>query len=299
MRALKWMYAYIKPYRLLMGAGLVLDISITVMFVVSPYIIGRIVLEVLQEGKTERLLPYLGTMCGVIVVRSVFRYFQLLIFESASQSILFNMRRDLYARVESQSYSFFDENRVGDIMARMTGDLDAIRHFVAYETYAIPENILTLLFGLIMMFTLSVPLASAMLVIAPAVTIIAFKQSREIKPAYFNIREQYSHLNSVCEENIGGNRVVKAFAREDYEIEKLTKASGLYYQSHVKAASIGAKYNPMIETCAAALMLVSLLFGSLLIINGRMELWQLITFNGYLWMINNPTRMFGMFVNDA
>jgi ATP-binding cassette subfamily B protein len=138
-----------------------------------------------------------------------------------------------------------------------------------------------------------------MLAVAPVVCFCAFTHSRDIKPAFINVREQFSNLNSVCAENIGGNRVVKAFAREEHEIDKFSKANQAYYESNTRTSRVWAKYNPVIETCAAFLPFISLFLGSLLIIWGKMELWQLIMFNGYLWMINNPTRMFGMFVNDT
>lgn len=299
MHALRWVFPYVSKYKLKLIFGFILDITVTLLSLVNPYISGRIVADVLQAGRHEMLPTYLIIMAANTLFRSVLRYIHLLIFESTSQRVLFELRRDLYKRVHEQTYTFFDENRVGDIMARMTGDLEAVRHFVAYDLYAIPEGVLMFTSALVMMFALSAPLALCMLVIAPVVLVTAYKQSKAIKPAFRNVREQFSHLNSVCEENIGGNRVVKAFAREAYEIEKFSEANDAYSDSNKQTARIWSKFMPVMDTCANALSFFSLLVGSLLIIWGKMELWQLITFNGYLWMINNPTRMFGWYVNDA
>jgi ATP-binding cassette subfamily B protein len=238
-------------------------------------------------------------MAGNTVFRSILRYVQLLLFESSSQGILVSLRRDLYKRILGQSFSFYDVNRVGDLMSRITGDLEAVRHFTAYDSYAVPEAAVLFLSAIIMMFTLSPWLALSMLAVTPVVLFTAYRQGREIKPAFRNVREQFSNLNSVCEESIGGNRVIKAFAREEHETGKFTEANESFYNSNIKTADVWAKYMPVMETCANFLPFISLLLGSLLIMWGKMELWQLITFNGYLWMINNPTRMFGNYVNDT
>jgi ATP-binding cassette subfamily B protein len=295
----KWLLPYVKPYRGRLIVGLVLDMFVTLMSLINPIIAGRIVADVLQGGDRDILSLYLLIMIGNTLIRASMRYAQLLLFESASQNTVRALRKDVYARVLAQSYGFHDENRVGDIMARMTGDMEAIRGFIGYDCYAIPEAVLLFVSAIFMMFVLNVPLAMCILLVVPVVLYTARKQAKEIKPAFRNVREQFSHLNSVCEENIGGNRVVKAFAKEEHEIHKFNQANGKFYESNTKTALIWAKYMPVMETCAGAMPLISLLLGSLLIIWGRMELWQLITFNGYLWMVNMPTRMFGMHVNNV
>jgi ATP-binding cassette subfamily B protein len=299
MHAVKWLLPYVMPYRFRMGFAFSLDVVVTLLALINPYFTGRIVADVLQGGRNELLLTYLGIMVGNTLFRSILRYIQLITFESSSQYVMIALQRDLYRRVHQQTFSFFDENRVGDIMARMTGDLNAIRAFVAYDCYAIPESVLLFLSAIVMMFALSWQLALAMLAVVPVVLVTALKQSKHVRPAFRNVREKFSHLNSVCAENIGGNRVVKAFARERYEIDKFTEANQAYSDSNTETSRIWSKYMPVMETCASAMPLISILLGSLLIIWGKLELWQLITFNGYLWMINNPTRMFGWYVNET
>jgi ATP-binding cassette subfamily B protein len=282
-----------------MGIGLFLNMVVTLASLINPIFTGLIVADVIEGGRHELLPTYLIIMTVNTIARSIIRYIQLMLFETSSQGILVSLRHDLYKRILGQSFSFHDKNRVGDLMSRITGDLDAIRFYTAYDVYAIPEGILLFVSALIMMFTLSPWLALSMLAVVPVVMLTAYRQGREIKPAYRNVREQFSHLNSVCEENIGGNRVIKAFARENYEIEKFTEANTAFYDSNRKTASIWAKYVPVLDTCANVMPFLSLLLGSLLIIWGKMELSQLITFNGFLWMLNNPTRMFGGYVNET
>jgi ATP-binding cassette subfamily B protein len=219
-------------------------------------------------------------------------------FEDTSQKILFELRRDVYNKLHIQNFHWFDKNRVGDTMSRMTGDLEAIRSFIAFDSFAIPENVLLYFAAIIAMGIINWQLTLVLLVTTPVVIVVALKQSREIRPAFREIREQFSNLNSTCSENIGGNRVVKAFTKEAYEIEKFTKVNQAFYNANMNTAKVRIKYFPIMETCAALLPWLLLLVGGLMVIWGRMELWQMITISGYLWMINNPTRMFTWVVSN-
>jgi ATP-binding cassette subfamily B protein len=294
---MQWLLPYIKPHRIKMAFGWFFNILVTFLGLLTPFITGRIVAEVLQGGQTEKLTFYLLILVSNAAVRAGLRYSQLILFETASQNTVYALRKELYTRVLAQTFGFYDKNRVGDTMARMTGDLEAVRVFVGYTAYAAPESLLLFISATVMMFVVSPILAGCMLLVVPAALFVAQKQAREIRPAFKEVREQFSRLNSVCEENIGGNRVVKAFARENHEIYRFSEANEDYYKSNVATADIWAKYNPLMETCAGIMPVFSLLFGSLLIIFDRMELWQLIMFNGYIWMLNEPTRMFSMHVN--
>jgi ATP-binding cassette subfamily B protein len=223
----------------------------------------------------------------------------LLIFDSTSQRLILCLRQDIYAWVHRQNYGFFDANRVGDIMARMTGDLDAVRHFTAGVIYMIFENAVIFIAAIVMMFTVSWQLALMMLAVAPVILYCAARQSQRVKPAFFNIREHFSRLNSVCEENIGGNRVVKAFAKEDYEIQKFEEVNQGFYEAQIKASDIWRKYLPALDFCAGLLNVFLLLGGGVLVITGKLELWRMVTVNGYLWAVNNPLRMCGWLLNDT
>jgi len=299
MQALKWGLPYIARYKGRYILGQIINLINILLWLINPYIAGLIVHDVIQQGYHNLLPRYLGIMVGITFFRSIMRYFFLLLFESTSQKILFEMRRDVYHKLHIQNFRWFDKNRVGDTMSRMTGDLDAIRHFLAFDTYAIPENVLVYIAALIVMGTISLPLTAALIITTPVVIWVALKQSKEIRPAFKEIREQFSNLNSTAGENIGGNRVVKAFTKEAHEIEKFSKVNQNFYDANMASARVRIKYFPIIETCASLLPWILLLVGGLLVIWGRLELWQMITISGYLWMINNPTRMFMWVVNDV
>jgi len=297
-QAIRWGLPYVARYKYRLIFGFMVNMVVTIGALINPYFAGRIVADVIQGGRHYLLPQYLGIMVGNTLIRSIVRYWFRILYEDTSQKILFELRRDVYHKLHIQNFSWFDKNRVGDIMSRMTGDLEAIRVFLAFDMFAIPESILLYVSAIIVMGMISLPLTLSMMLLAPIVLIAAAKQGKEIGPAFRNVREQFSRLNSVCEENIGGNRVVKAFTQEAYEIEKFTKVNQAFYDSNTKTAQVRVKYMPILESCAALLPLILLLLGSLLVIGGHIELWQIITISGYLWMLDNPTRMFGWYVNN-
>ena len=298
MHSIKWGLPYITQYKGRLIFGQIINLINILLAMVNPYVAGLIVRNVIEGAQHDLLFRYLFIMIGITVYRSVARYLFLLLFETTSQKILFELRRDVYHKLHIQNFSWFDKNRVGDIMSRMTGDLDAIRHFIAFDLHAIPENVVLYIVAVIVMSTISLPLTLALLVTTPIIMFAAFKQSKEIRPAFRNVREQFSNLNSICSENIGGNRVVKAFTKEAHEIEKFTIGNQAFYDSNMEAAEVRVKYFPIMETCAAVLPLILIFVGGLITIWGYIELWQLVAFSGYLWMINNPSRMFTWCVND-
>jgi ATP-binding cassette subfamily B protein len=298
MRALKWGLPYVAKYKWRLIFGLFVNTINIGFMLLFPILGGLIVHNVIEGGQSELLPRYLAIMIVTTLYRSVTRYFFVLLFEDTSQKILFNLRRDVYHKLHTQSFAWFDKNRVGDIMSRMTGDLEAIRHFVAFVSYMVLDNVLLYIAAVVVMFTISVPLTISMLLSTPVLIYAALKQSSGVRPAFKNIREQFANLNSTCGENISGNRVVKAFTKEARETEKFTEANLAFFDANLDAAKIRVKYFPVMETCAALLPWFLLLVGGLLAIYGHLEVWEMVAFGGYLWMIDAPTRIFTWAVND-
>ncbi|MCL2047507.1 MAG: ABC transporter ATP-binding protein/permease [Defluviitaleaceae bacterium] len=299
MHALKWGLPYITRYKWRLIFGLLVNTLNVGLMLVNPYLAGLLVHNVIEGGQRELFVPYLAAMAGITLYRSVSRYLFVLLFENTSQKIIYNLRQDVYNKLHIQSFSWFDKNRVGDIMSRMTGDLEAIRHFVAFVSYMVIEHVTLYIAAVAVMCFISVPLTLAMLLTTPVLIFAAVKQSREVRPAFKNVREQFANLNSLCGENIGGNRVVKAFTKEAYEIERFSAVNGAFFDANMQTARVRVKYFPVMETCAALLPWLLILAGGLLTIYGSMETWELIAFGGYLWMIDAPTRIFTWAVNDT
>ncbi|MEW8986939.1 MAG: ABC transporter ATP-binding protein, partial [Bacillus sp. (in: firmicutes)] len=181
----------------------------------------------------------------------------------------------------------------------MTGDMEAIRHFTAWTIYMIFENATIFIFAIVFMFTIHPPLALAILSIAPVIAFFAFRLSRDVKPTFTDIRNQFAKLNSVVQENISGNRVVKAFAKESYEIEKFSVENEAFMDRNLKSAKVWERYLPVLDSLAGVLTVVMILVGGIMVINDSLTIGELVIFNSLIWALNNPMRMAGWLMNDV
>lgn len=298
MTPMKWFYSFLKEYRVRIIFGFVLVTVMAALAIIGPRISGEIVDRVIQGGEYGALPGLLAVLLAATVCRSILRFCVPYNFEICSQGILYKMRDAVYQKLLEEDFEFFNRNRTGDLMSRQTGDMDAIRNFTASTIYAIYECTLYFVFALIMVFTVNVQLAVSMLCILPFTALTTFLQMKAVKPAFHRIRRQFSSLNTYVQENISGNRVVKAFAKEDFEMEKFEKENDAYRDAELTCAAIWTKYVPVFELFSNILTVVLMLYGGILALRGEISVGNMVTVNGYLWMLNMPLRMAGWYIND-
>jgi ATP-binding cassette subfamily B multidrug efflux pump len=311
----KWVWSFLKKYSPVFFTALLFVVFLTLLNMINPLVQGLIVDHVIKGGRTgtqlmfagivikggqmEILLTLTGIMIGTTLLKSVFRYAYLYMFEYVSQSVTYNAREAIFKRVQELDFEFFDTTKTGDIMARMTGDLEAVRHFTAYVIYSLFLNFITFVSVMIILFSINATFTLILLCVAPLIGILTFKLASTVKPAFSAIREQFSRLNSTVQESISGNRVIKAFAKEDYEIYKFSRENEGYRDKNIEAAKIWEKYLPVLDSLAGALSVVIILVGGIMVIRGSITLGQLVTFNSFVWALNNPMRMAGWLINDT
>ena len=299
MQSIRWVWGYIRNFRIRLFSGLFLALVVSVLNMLNPYFAGKIVDKVIYGQENELLWIFLGSMIGVTVIKTIVRYNYQIMFERVSQSVIFNIREKLYDTLNQLDFRFFDQTKTGDIMARMTGDMEAVRHFTAWTIYMIFENITILLFAIGFMFYIHPPLALAMLAVTPIIGFFAMRLSFTVKPTFSAIRGQFARLNSVVQENISGNRVVKAFAKEGYEIEKFSKENEAFKEKNLDSSRVWEKYLPILDSLAGVLTVVMIVVGGYMVINQSLTMGELVTFNSLIWALNNPMRMAGWLLNDV
>ena len=299
MQEIKWIWKYVKPYRYRMGIALLLVLVATSLNMVNPYVSGIVVDDVIRAQKTDLLVSLIVIMVVATVIKSVARYVFRMLFESVSQKVIFKMRDDVYVRLQKLDFHFFDKTKTGDIMTRMTGDIQAVRHFVAGVIFMVFENLVTLIFAVTMMMWINIPLTLILLAVAPITGFYGWRLAAGVKPMFTAIRDQFAKLNSVVQENISGNRVVKAFAKESYEIEKFQKENEGFRERNLEAAKLWEKYLPVLETMAGFLFVIMLLVGGIMVYYGTMTIGELVIFSGVIWALSNPMRMAGWLINDV
>jgi len=298
---LKWFFSYLKKYRWLMISALIMVTLSSILAIFNPRITGYIVDEIIGDGsdiKVDLLPKFIGIMIGATILRAVLRFVFQWFFETASQGLLYDMRDGVYKNLLEKDFAFYNRNRTGDLMSRQTGDMMALRHFVAYVIYNLYESILLFVIAIVMIFSVDYRIALSMIAVLPITAYVTYKQSKAIKPKFSDIRDKFSSLNAAAQENISGNRVVKAFAKEDYEIEKFQKENEAYRDSELEAARVWVKYVPKFEFLSSLLVFMLMIVGGIMVIKGEMTYGHMVEITGYLWMLNNPLRMAGWMVND-
>ncbi len=294
----RWWWVLVKPVRgRFLSAFILTGISMSLATAVSV-VLGRFVDDVYGKGDFAKILPYCALIVGIPLFRSLVGLTYRFIYENASQDLLMRLRAGLYLHLQRLDTTFYERTSVGDIMTRMTGDIDMVRHFTSYVLMATAEQVIIFISGIIVMLTLSWQLTLASLIFAPAMVFIANKFRIEVRPIWDQVRKQYSRLNSVVQQNISGNRVVKAFVRKDYETAKFETENDGYRNINMKSAMMWVRYIPILDSLSNMLSVPVILLGAILVINGQMTLGGMVSFSGILFVISSPMRNLGGLINE-
>ena len=253
---------------------------------------------VVTEEVVQHLIFLVALLIGFTLFRTSFQYLSIMTYETCSQKLIFKLRRELYQNMQEQDQDFFSRVRTGDLMTRLTGDLDMVRFAVAWVIRQLIDCSVLFLTTSIVFLVTDWLFALSMLVVTPIIFALTYAFSKRVHPLYVDLRERLSQLNTCAQENISGNRVVKAFAREDYEINKFDQKNQDYMKANTKASLLWLKYSPYIDTLSQALSIAVLLVGGGFLISGRITIGTFTLFNSLTWTLTNPMRMLGMHLND-
>ncbi|HIS50242.1 MAG TPA: ABC transporter ATP-binding protein [Candidatus Gallacutalibacter pullistercoris] len=295
---LKWLWKYMGKKRHLFVIGLILSAVTSAMLIINPMLSQRLIDEVITPQNTALLLPLLGAMMAVQLVRLSLRYIMVICLEKNSQQMLDDIRRKMFDVIQNQDHIFFNRIRTGDLMTRMTNDLDMIRHSLAWISYMSVDSIIIFLVTLIYLFTVNWKLTLCLAAITPFILIITRVFSKIIHPMYVTLRARLSSLNTVAQENIEGNRVVKAFAREEFEKQKFDEKNQEFRESNLKATYVGVKFTPVIDLLSQSLTVITLLAGGIFMMNGELTAGEMMAFSSLTWALANPLKNLAMIIND-
>lgn len=303
---LRWLWNNMKGSRAAYITALMLSIVCNAMYITSPYFQSRIIdTFISNKNAAENLRTQKGLlwwlligMVGFTLLRTAFQYACNMYYETASQGMIYRVRTHLFRKIENQDMDFYDRYRTGDLMTRLTGDLEMVRHMVSWVIKGAVESVALFTASMIYFFTIDWKTALCIMAITPAIFVIRRKFSKKARVAYSRVRETASDLNTAAQENISGNRVVKAFAKEDYEIKKFREKDEVYRSANISAAKVWLKYQPMIDLAAGALSVVLLLCGGIFMIHRQLTMGQYVAISGLLWAVSSPMRNMGNYVND-
>lgn len=297
MDILKRIGGLIKVYQKRVYLGLFLQLIVIVTLLLAPYITKAIVNQVIPNRDMARLVPLAAMLMGMVLLRAVANYSRGLIMERVSQNVVYDLRTGLYSHLQELPYEFYDHNRVGEIMSRMTGDIEGIRNLIAGGIITVFDNSLKFIGGLVFMTFMSWQLTLALIIIAPILSVTAWQFNKRIRPVFRSIREQNAVLNTRTQENLAGIRVVKAFAREDYEEKMFLRDNQELLRLNLKATWVWSNFVPLMEVMSSLCTPIMIGVGGTLLFRGEMDLGTLIAITGYIGLITNPMRQLSNIIN--
>ena len=299
MQQIKWLWSIMdKSYHKWHILALCISAVTSVMLLINPSLTAVLVDEVIVGGNTEPLIRILMMMLIFKVLREGMRYFMVITLERTSQNTVYNLRTRLFTKLQHQDMRFFDRNRTGDLMTRMSADVDWCRHFLSYLDYVAMDSVVMFLSTSIYFFFVSWRLALILVCVTPLLMIITKVYSGKVRPLFVDMRDKLSDMNTAAQENIAGNRVVKAFAREEHEKDVFDCRSAAFRDANLDINKLWLSFYPAIEVLANAMTLITVFIGGLFMIQGNLSAGGLSIFTSLSWALSNPMRNLGNLLND-
>ena len=291
MEPLKWLWKYIRKYRISIVLFSILSPIFIGMAFLNPLIVGWFVDDVLYNGNGDRLVGYAVAILLVVVLKELIEYARRMLLEYISQGAVKSIRNTLYNKLQELDSYFYDRTKTGELMSRLTMDTDAIRVLLSATSQSIINLVFYIVIGFIVLFSINPTLTVVLFSVAPFILYFGYKLSKESKPKFIKTREANAQLNTVVRENIDANRVVKAYAREEYEIEKFEEKNKLYASTFMERIIVWTKYAPPMQFFVRFINVLFMLVGGISVARGVMTVGQFATFNGSLWCITTPMNL--------
>ncbi|MBI3923157.1 MAG: ABC transporter ATP-binding protein [Armatimonadetes bacterium] len=297
MRHLRRLAPYAKKNSRLIAISLFCSLLAQGAFLAMPKILGDIVDQVFRGGHRERL-PYFALLILLLsLFRGLINFVEIALGARFGQRILQSVRQDLYAHLCRLSFSYFDRTRTGQLISRITSDMEPVSMFLTWGFRMVFKNT-ALFFGVVIVcLRMHVMLTIVSLSALPLLTLTAMVIGGRLRPAYEAAREQLGVLTSALQENLQGIRLVKMYVREQEEIARFHRESELLREKNYLAQRLDSIYYPITGFWAGAAGLLVLWYGGLQVINGSLSLGEYVAFESYVVFMTMPMRMLGFMVS--
>ncbi len=289
---------FLRPYRRQLWGSLAFAWAAMGMTVLIPWLIGRAV-NAIQDGNKPDLLPLALAIVGAGILRLGLTVVRRLVAGRVSLAVEFDLRQLFYAHLQRLELGFFDGQQTGQLMSRATVDLQAIRFFLGYGLIFITQNLLTITLVTIVMVAINPLLALIALIPAPLIVFTASRYNRVSRPAQQEVAQRIAELTAEAEENISGIRIVKAFAREEYQLHRFQRAVARVFDQSIYSTKLQAFFSPLIGLLPQIGIALVLLIGGREVIDGTLSLGAFTAFYTYLLILAGPMRMLGVAMGMA
>ncbi len=297
LRDLAPLYAYMRRYRWGYLWGTLSCIASNAIWVLFPQVIQRAIDAMSHGVSRQRILVFAGLLVAIALVKGVFLYSQRWILIGISREIEFDLRNDLFRKLEEQDSGFYQRYRTGDIMARLTNDLNAVRMLLGPALMYSANTVFFTVGALFFLLRISPWLTLVAWAPMPLASILVQYFGSRIHIRFERIQASFSEISSQAQENYSGARLVRAFAREESEIGLFERLNRLYIARSLKLVQLMGMLWPTLEFILGISMIITLLAGGHLVVAHRISVGQFVAFNTYMIMLIWPIIAVGWVVN--
>ena len=288
---------YLGQHKVKLLTGILLVAGSSFVAVLPPLLIGRIV-DALTTGANLDLIGRLALiMVALAAVENVLRGLGRLRILDSSRRIEYGVRNDLLAHLQTMHLAYFQHQRIGDLMARLTNDLQAVRQMIGFGILMLTNTLMTLLFTFVSMFGVNTKLALITLILTPISSYVFWTIGRRVNRRFEQLQSQFGDLSAKAQENFSGIRVVKAFSQEEDEIRAFAKVNRDYLNKAVDLAMVNGLLWPAMQFILGVALLTILYVGGQDAIEKQLTIGQLVQFVAYLQLISWPMIALGEVTN--
>ncbi len=302
MKSLLKLLPYLSKYKKTLYLGLLTVIVSNLFTVATPWFIGEAI-DKLKYGLESKslehtdLLIYAALVVGFAIIAGVMLFLTRQTIIVVSRKIEYDLRNDFLSHIQKLPLTYFQNTPTGDLMAHATNDISAVRNVLGPGIMYPADTLMTLSMSLILMFVKDWQLTLLALIPMPFVSYAVYYLGKVIHEKFNERQEQYSILTTKAQENLSGARVVKAYVREEYEVEQFRKASWEYFKKNLVLAKAQSIMWPLMFILVGLSLLITIYVGGLKVINGEMTIGTLTAFMTYLSLLIWPMIAFGWVTN--
>ncbi len=294
---LKRLWGYLLPYSKPLFITLTAALLTSLIELSPPWVI-RLTIDHFILGNENHMVWWAAF--GLIII-ALFQggidFLRLYLTAYTGQKIVFNLRNDLFEHINKLSFSFFDEARTGDLMSRITTDIDILNNFFGRAAVIVITNIMTLIGILIVLSLWSWQLALIYVGLIPFILLGMWAYARKVRPAWKRVQQHLARLTESIQETLTGIQVIKVFGRENYENERFKTKNSAVKSANLDTSQISALWMPFANIIIGVGTGMVIWIGGRNIITGLMSLGILVGFTTYMQMLLRPIRQTGMMIN--
>ncbi|OAB44357.1 ABC transporter ATP-binding protein [Paenibacillus glacialis] len=270
----------------------------TALGLVTPNLLRILIDDVIIPGKYEKVPLLALSVILVVILKAIMQFLSGTLGGRLGNHLAYRLRNACYEKLQFLSFRYYDTAKTGDLMSRLTGDLEAIRNFIGFGLAQLMNTILMVTFGSIMMFSIHWQLTLITMISVPFLIFVALRFEGRIHPAFQEMRIALSTLTTAVQENVTGVRTVKSFAREPYEVEKFSIRNERYKTNQIFTSTLWSRFFPLMEFLASISVVLLLAVGGTFVIKGSLSLGELIAFFSLIWYIIGPMWGIGYLINN-